>query len=457
MASPDAGVATPPEARGADIRAESAELLRLAGPVVISRLGIMTMGLCDAVVVGRFSARELGYHSLGWAPTAVALTVSLGLLMGVQVMTARYIGEGRRHEAGAVLRRGLVYGLWIGIAAAAIMIGLGPLFLNSIGLEPDLARGAAEVLIIFSLSLPFTTMSVAGSSWLEALSKPGVVSWIMWIGNVINLGLLLLLVPGTFGLPAMGAIGGGWATFGARAGLAILTLAYIWRWAEARGLGVFDKPRSDRADEREQRRIGYGAGASNFFEVAAFAGMNVVAGWIGVLAVASWAVVVNVASVVFMVPLGLATATTVLVGRAYGARDLPGVRRAGMIGFAAAAVFGLVVSLAIWPTAELIAKGYTTDPAAIALAVPALVLSCVFFLPDALQVVIAHALRARADVLAPTITHMISYALIMTPLSWWFAIPMGYGLIGIVWGVIVASFAAFGFLGARWLWLARRL
>ena len=84
-------------------------------------------------------------------------------------------------------------------------------------------------------------------------------------------------------------------------------------------------------------------------------------------------------------------------------------------------------------------------------------LSCLFFLPDALQVVIAQALRARGDVLVPTITHMISYAIIMTPLAWWFAIPLGHGLVGIVWAVIIASFAAMGFLGGRWLMLARRL
>jgi MATE family multidrug resistance protein len=457
MASPDAGVASPPEARGADIRAETGELLRLAGPVVLSRLGIMAMGLSDAVVVGRYSAKELGYHALGWAPTSVALTVSLGLLVGVQVMTARAVGEGRRHEVGAVLRRGLAYSFWVGLAAAGLLIAGGPALMHGLGLERDLADGSSRVLMIFALSLPFTTISVAASSWLEALSKPGVVTVFMWVANIINLGLLLLMVPGTFGLPALGAVGGGWATFGARAALAVMMVAYIWRMAEARALGVFDKPPRDRAAEAEQRRIGYGAGASNFFEVAAFASMNVIAGWIGVLAVASWAVVLNVAAVIFMVPLGISTATTVLVGRAYGARDLPGVRRAGAIGFAVAAVFGVAVSLVVWPTASLIASGYTTDPAAIALAVPALVLSCLFFAPDALQVVIAQALRARGDVWVPTITHMISYAAIMTPLAWWFAIPLGHGLVGVVWAVIIASFAAMGFLGARWLMLARRL
>src|ERR1700744_4554085 len=84
------------------VREDLARLLKLAGPVVLSRLGIMTMGLSDAIVVGRFSATQLGYHALGWALTSVVVTMSIGLLTGVQVMTARRIREGKR----AVTRAG---------------------------------------------------------------------------------------------------------------------------------------------------------------------------------------------------------------------------------------------------------------------------------------------------------------------------------------------------------------
>lgn len=87
-------------------RADLAELLSLAGPVIAARIGIMVMGLTDAVVVGRYSATELGYHALGWAPTSILLTTGVGLLLGVQVMTSQAIGEGRPDHAGLILRRG---------------------------------------------------------------------------------------------------------------------------------------------------------------------------------------------------------------------------------------------------------------------------------------------------------------------------------------------------------------
>ena len=456
MDAPTAQAPAEAGGRRALFRMDLIRLLTLSGPVVISRLGIMTMGLCDAIVVGNYSARELGYHALAWAPTSVILTMAIGLLTGVQVMTARAIGEGRRERTGAVLRRGLGYSFWIGLASVAALLLGGPPFMHHIGLEADLADGATRALLIFTWSLPFYAVSVTAITWLEGLSRPGPAAWAMWAANIVNLGLLLLLVPGTFGLPAMGAVGAAWATTGARAFLAFAMLGYIALMPEARALGVFAKPERDRPAEIEQRRIGYGSGASNFLEVAAFASLNVVAGWISALAVAAWAIVLNVVAIVFMVPLGLATGAAVLVGGAYGARDTPGINRAGAVAFAVTLVFGILISLVIWPAAELIARGYTRDAATLAMAVPALILCCVFLIPDALQVVVAQALRARGDVWLPTYTHLTSYVLVMMPLAWWLAIPMKLGIIGMVWAVVLASFLSAGLLLARFWMLSRR-
>ncbi|HEV2531205.1 MATE family efflux transporter [Phenylobacterium sp.] len=450
QASPHAG------GRAERVRYDLAQLLKLSGPVVVARLGIMAMGLSDSIVVGRYSAVQLGYHALAWAPTSVIITMVVGLLSGIQVMTARAIGEGRRDLTGAVLRRGVSYGFWIGLASTIALLISGPPFLHSIGLSKDLADGASRALIVFCLSMPGYAMSVAAAFWLEGLAKPGPAAWCMWAANAVNLAIDLVLVPGTFGLPALGAVGGAWATTGARTFLALATFGYIALMPEARALGVFSKPERDRPAEIEQRRIGYGAGASNFFEVASFASMNVIAGWLGGLAVAAWAIVLNVAAVVFMVPLGLATGAAVLVGGAYGARDEAGVNRAGAVAFGVTALFGALVTFLVWPNAALISRAYTDNPQTLAMAVPALVLASAMFLPDAVQVVVAQSLRARGDVWLPTYTHLTSYIVVMAPLAWWLAIPLHMGVMGIAAAVVVASVISGGLLLARFWSLSRR-
>jgi MATE family multidrug resistance protein len=439
----------------ASIRSELVTLLRLAAPVAASRLGLMVMGLTDALVVGRYSAVQLGYHALGWAPTGVAVTTVVGLLGGVQVMTARALGEGRPREAGAVLRRGLVHAAIMGMLAAVALAAIGPWFLHSVGLSKALADGATPVLLIFSLSLPVYAVSVAGSLWLEALSKPAPVTALMWIANAVNLGVDLVLVPGRFGVHPMGAAGGACATLIARIFLTLAILGYIALNRETRALGVFDKPRRDPKAEREQLRVGHGAGASNFFEVASFAAMSVIAGWVGGSTVAGWSVVLSVTSIIFMIPLGLSTAAAVMVASAYGARDRAGVDRAALTGVLVAAAFGGSISLLVWPNAHLIAAAYTRDPAVISLATGAVALSCLFFLADALQVVVAQMLRARGETWLPSFTHLASYIVVMIPLAWGLAVGLRMGLNGIVTAVIVASLVSAGLLLAR-LWVVGR-
>lgn len=431
------------------------ELLNLAWPVVLARIGIMTMGLTDAIVVGHYASRELAYHSLAWAPSSVVLTTAVGLMMGVQILTARLRGEGRHGEIGAVLRRGMVYAMQIGIASMLALAVFGPWVMQSVRFEEGLGEGASGPLVVFALSMPFYLVSVAAQFFLEGLSRPKPGMFAMWVANGVNIGLNLLLVPDLLGLGVDGAIASAWATFGARFALAAFLVIYIVRLPEAKAWNLWVKPARDRATEREQIKVGLGAGASNFIEVGAFAAMTLIAGLLGANETASWAIVINMSAIVFMLPMGLSSATAVLVGRAYGAQDRAGVIRAGLVGLGVVTALATVVALVIWPTADILVGAYTVDPALVAIAGPALVLSTLFFVADGIQVVAAQANRAAGDVWWPTIMHFVSYGAIMMPLGWVLAHRIGVD--GLVWAVIVASLVSGALLTGRFIRVARRL
>ena len=436
-------------------RAATRELLTLAWPVVLARIGIMTMGLTDAIVVGNYSSTELAYSSLALAPTSIMVTTAVGLLLGVQVMTARRIGEGRRDEAGAVLRRGLVYSLQLGIAAMLALIVVGPWALTQLNLADGLGEGARPALIVFALGMPAYLISVAAQFFLEALGKPKPGMIAMWVANGVNLALNLLLVPDILGIGLFGAEASAWATFFARGSLAVFLIIYIVRLPEARALGVFKKAPKDPPAEREQIKIGAGSGASYFIEVGAFALMTFIAGQLGTEETAAWAIVLNISAIVFMVPMGLSSATAVLVGRAYGAEDARGVLRNGLVGIGTIAVLTLIVALVVWPTAPLLIAAYNRDPILAAIAVPALVLASLFFVADGIQVVASQANRAAGDVWWPTIMHFFSYGAVMMPLGWVLAHRIGVD--GLVWAVIIASLVSASLLTGRFVRIARRL
>jgi multidrug resistance protein, MATE family len=155
-----------------------------------------------------------------------------------------------------------------------------------------------------------------------------------------------------------------------------------------------------------------------------------------------------------MVPMGLSSATAVLVGRAYGSGDSQAVLRAGLVGIGVVTGLTLVVALLVWPTADLLVGAYNRDPLLLAIAAPAVVLATLFFVADGIQVVAAQANRAAGDVWWPTIMHFVAYGGIMMPLGWVLAHRMGVD--GLVWAVIIASLASSTLLTGRFVRIARR-
>ena len=425
-------------------------LLTLAWPVVLARIGIMTMGLCDSIVVGRNSSTELAYLQLGLSPVGVVLVSLVGLLFGVQVMAARHVGEGQPARAGAVLRRGVGYAFGLGtISAAALHFG-APWVMGTLRLSPDLAAGGARVAAVLALSMVPHAVATACSFWLEGLARP-IPGMIAMLGaNLVNLVANLWLVPhyggGRVRLCDLGVAPRAHA--GARRLHPVVAACKDLRRpltpARRRGGGA-----RAAADRLWRRRLELRRDVRLRLDDA----LRRLARGIGV---ATWGIVLNVAAMIFMVPLGLAAATGVLVGQAYGARDRAAMVHAGRLGFGVCTIVTFVISVIVALIAPQIAAAYTRDPLLAAAIVPALMLATLFFVADGLQVVGAQALRARGDVVIPTATHTISYALFMLPLGYLLTFPLGYGIDGILWSVIAASIVAAAFLIARFVLLARR-
>jgi MATE family multidrug resistance protein len=441
-----------------ETRAAFAALVRLTWPVVLTRLATQLMALVDTLVVGQYDSRQLAFNSLAIGLSWVPAVTGMGLLMGVQVKTSHFLGARDHHRIGAVFQRGIRYAAWLGMAFVLILWLAGPPVLRLV-IRPELAAGAAAPLRLFALSLPMFLISIACSNFLEALGRPRDVLVATLGANGLNVVLLLILVPGhlhVLGMEVNGATGAATATLIARTALCLGLIIYILTLPATRDFGLLARQPGDPQGAREQRHVGYASGASFFIEVAAFTGMTLFAGHVGSTAVAAWSIVLNFASVVFMVPLGVATGCSVLVGRAYGAGDPKDVARTGRVSFVTAGGFMALVVTTVLLAAPWIARGYTHDPLLIPAVTLGLWLSCGFFIPDGLQVVAAQALRARHDILAPTVIHYLSYGAVMLPLGYLFCVGLGWGVPGLVFAVITASLLSGTFQTGRFLWLDRR-
>ena len=166
-------------------------------------------------------------------------------------------------------------------------------------------------------------------------------------------------------------------------------------------------------------------------ESAAFTATTMFAGWLGNDALAAYQDAINVNAFVFMLALGLQTATSVRVAIAVGQNDQPGLRAAGWVG--AGLNIGLLaaVGVVIWFGRDTIATVFTDNPAVHLPLVSALSLVAVICIADGLQAVLMGATRGIADTVIPTVLQGISFWVIMVPLTYYLSIATGLGVNGL--------------------------
>ena len=430
------------------IRRHVDELVRLAGPTVVSRAGVMVMALVDTVMLGRYSAQELAYMGIAMAPVMPLLLVGLGLVMGTLVMTAAANGAGRDLECGAVWRRSLGYGAAIG-GVFAVVLWFGEPLLLLFGQTGDLAAGGGAVTRILGLGLPPLMLFLTTTFFLEGIKRPLPSMVLMLAANVLNVFLNWVLIYGHFGFPALGAVGSAWATTGVRLFLGVGLVAYVWMMVDRERFGVRLRPSGGWRAWAAQRRLGYAAAVAIGLEATAFSVVNVFAGWLGPLPLAGYAIALNMISLVFMVAVGLGSATAVRVGFAHGRGDRWDLAVAGWTGLGvntmAMAAFAILFALA----PGVLVSGYTDDPLLVAVTLPAIAYCAWVLVFDGGQAVMANALRGRGDTWVTASLQGFSYFVVQLPVSYVLAFPLGRGLVGLFEGILIASVIAVVLLSVR--------
>lgn len=420
------------------------DLLRLSGPIALSRMSVMLMSFADAVVLGLNTTNELPLILNAWLPIGVAVAVGMGVLQGVQVISSELCGVGKMTDTGRVWRRGMWMALALGVVATVICLAISEDLFRFLRFDSGTASGAAEATRILAFGLVGHMVSVGCMLYLEALRKPNLVTGVMLGAVVFNLLLDLYLVGGVLGGPKMGFQGVAWATTVSRYLLTIALIIFIWRVTP----GFSPSSAAPHGEFKRQASVGLGATISNVAEFSAFNFTFVIATWISLEAATAYGMAIQFIGVTFMAFLGIATATSVRVAEYFGRRNWAGVRDSSRLGVATGIMLGLALTILMLLFNDTLA-GWTVavDPVtgedtARALLAGLLGYAALVILFDGLQVIGAYALRAQEVVWAPGAFHLGSYYLVMLPAAYWLGVVQERGGQGVIEGVIAATLVA---------------
>ncbi|CAM3675574.1 MATE family efflux transporter [Parendozoicomonas haliclonae] len=414
--------------------AECRALLVLSMPIIASQLATAAMNFVDTTMAGQVSAQDLAAIAVGgslWMPVSLLLR---GILMALTPMIAHHRGAG----LSLPITKDLGQTGWIALICSIILIAyllMAKPILVFMDVAPEIVPIASDYLLALAFGVPGIALFYTFNSFCEGMSNTRAPMLIAIAGLLLNIPVNYVLIYGKFGLPALGAVGCGWATslvFWIMAGLMYLYLSKHHAYQQ-------------HLDKREMKpdlsrmgdifKLGFPIGINIFVCGSIFAVIALLIGKLGANNVASHQIALNFSSLTYMIPMSLSFGITIRTGLALGEGSFNEARLRAITGIILAACCSSVSATFILLFPEVIISLYTRNPEVAHGAAMLLVYASVYQISDALQSSANGVLRGFKDTKIPMFLVTFAY--------WGVAMPVGYSL-GLT-DLIVPAMGAAGF------------
>ncbi|MCA1058471.1 MATE family efflux transporter [Rossellomorea aquimaris] len=409
-------------------------------PILVTQLGMFAMNFFDTIMSGKYSPADLAGVAIGsslWVPIFTGLS---GILLAVTPIVAQLIGGGNKKNVPDTV----LQGVYAAIALSIIVMVAGGIVLKPILNEMNLEEGvrivARDYLIALSFGMiPLFIYNVL-RSFIDALGMTRVTMFITLLSLPINVIFNYLLIFGEMGFPALGGVGAGVAS---AITYWIIALIAFWVIHTKRPFSQYfifrtiHKP--DLSKWKELFVIGVPIGLSIFFEVSIFSAVTLLMSHYDTVVIAAHQAAINFASFLYMIPLSISMALTIVVGFEVGGKRLGDAKTYSWMGVGFALLLAVFYGVILLVFRSDIANIYSDDAYVLKLTAHFLLYAVFFQLSDAIQAPVQGALRGYKDVNITFVMALISY--------WVIGLPLGY---------ILANYTDFGPYG-YWLGLTSGL
>lgn len=389
------------------------------------------MSFFDTNMSGKFSPADLAGVAIGtslWLPVQTGLS---GILIGITPVVSHLLGSKRNDKIG----HSVIQALYLGVAVGIVVLAAGTLLLSPILNGMPLEPRVAQVAFYFLCALAFGVIPLFGytvlRSFMDALGQTRITMMITLVSLPVNIFLNYLLIFGRWGFPQLGGVGAGVATASTYWLIFLLSLFFVHRIEPFAQYGIFRKmPKISLNKWKELLKIGVPIGFATFFETSIFAAVTLLMSRFDTITIAAHQAALNFASTLYMLPVSICMALTILVGYEAGAGRVRDAKQYSLLGIGGAIGLSLLTAVVLLVFGEQIAGVYSNDREVIALTQHFLIYAIFFQISDAIATPTQGALRGYKDV---------NPALIITFVAYW--------IIGLPVGYITATYTSLGAFG----------
>lgn len=413
------------------------DIFRLGWPMFVGQIAVMANGFIDTIMAGRYSTLDLAGIGVGASIYMSIFVAMMGILLALTPTAAQLFGAGRHGEIGEEVRQSAWLALLL-MSLCFVALRFPDPFFALTRLEPEVEVRTRAYLAALSWAVPATLAFRIFYGFSSAVSKPRTIMMLNLAGLVFKVPLNLVFMYGYFGFPQLGGVGCAVATAVISWGIVIAAWYWCYTDADYAPYRVFERwSWPDRKRIGHLVSLGLPIGLTFFIDVTAFTFMALFIAQLGPLNSAAHQIAGNFAAILYMLPLAIGNAASVLVGQAIGAKDFVRARATAITGIAVAFCVACCVGLSLYFSAGRVAAFYSPDRQVIGIAATLLAVVAAYHLVDSIQAVVINVLRGYKRALMPMFFNAFAlwgvglgggYLIALTPvdLAWLgVATPMG--------------------------------
>ena len=332
------------------------KLCRFMLPVLGALILQAAYGAVDLLVVGRFgSTSGLSAVSTGSQVLNLVTFVVTQLAMGVTVLIARYIGEKREKEIGAVLGgAAVVFTILAGCLFVLLVLFARPISVLMQAPQEALALTASYVRICGCGILFIVAYNVL-SAVFRGLGDSRSPLLFVLVACLVNVAGDLVLVAGLH----LDAAGAALATVLAQAVSVVCALAILCR----KKLPFTFRKSDVRLNEQCRRflTIGLPLALQEFLTQLSFLALCAFVNRLGLAASSGYGVASKIVSFVMLVPSALMQSMASFVAQNIGADNVKRAKKSMLTGIAVGVAFGIVMFALVLLKGDVLAGLFSTD------------------------------------------------------------------------------------------------
>ncbi|NBS76391.1 MAG: MATE family efflux transporter [Betaproteobacteria bacterium] len=384
---------------------ERRSVLKHAVTVLLGQLAVISFGVTDTIVAGRYDPHALAALSISSAIYISVYVALMGVLQALLPMLAELHGAKSYQKVGKLFHQGIYLMGILSLIGIAVLLSPG-LILHWTKVPENLHIVIFDYLFLLAVALAPALFFRMFSSLSQSLGKPKTVAYIQVAGLAVKIPLSILLTFGFDVLEPRGLQGCAMATVIVNFGMLFVSLWLLKNSAFFQPYGIWKKLYPPNLkDIGRITRLGIPNGLSVTVEVTSFTMMALFIARLGTSAAASHQVAANLAALLYMVPLSFSIATSARASYWIGAQNVEMMKQSVRSGFELILFIAFVLAGVVWFGQTEIASIYVNDTSVLQITSELIGLVALYHFFDAIQTMCFFVLRSLKIVFIPFIIY----------------------------------------------------